>query len=71
MVGYNLAGTLSEHGTVSRGICQADENHFLETVVERTAIEKIDGKVNPADIFTKSKSKKVEFEALRKLLCGW
>ena len=33
-------------------------------------IEKIDGKVNPEDIFTKIKSKKSEFLALRKLLCG-
>ena len=35
------------------------------------SIEKIDRKVNPADIFMKSKSKKDKFEALRKLLCGW
>ena len=33
-------------------------------------INKIDGKVNPADIFTKSNSKKSEFVALIKLLCG-
>ena len=34
-------------------------------------ILKIDGKVNPADIFTKSKSCEKEFQALRYLLCGW
>ena len=34
-------------------------------------INKIDGKVNPADIFTKINSKESEFLALRKLLCGW
>ena len=35
------------------------------------SIEKIDGRVNPADISTKSKSKESEFVALRKFLCGW
>ena len=35
------------------------------------SIEKIDGKVNPADIFTKSKSKESKYVALRELLCGW
>jgi len=34
-------------------------------------ILKIDGKVNPADIFTKSKSREKEFQALHFLLCGW
>ena len=33
--------------------------------------EKFYGKVNPADIFTKIKSKESEFVVLRKLLCGW
>jgi len=45
MVGYGLEHTLSEHGHVSRGVCEKDENDFLQTVVERTQIEKIDGKI--------------------------
>ena len=40
MVGYILENTLTENGTVSRGICVADENGMLKSVVERTAIRK-------------------------------
>ncbi len=40
MVGYRLANTLSDHGSVSRGICTSDEDGMLVEVVERTAIEK-------------------------------
>ncbi len=45
MVGYGLQHTLSEHGYVSRGVCQTDDNNFLKTVVERTSIEKINNKI--------------------------
>jgi len=41
MVGYVLENTLTENGTVSRGICTADENGMLQSVVERTAIRKV------------------------------
>lgn len=34
MVAYRLANTLSEHGSVSRGICQVDDDHALKNVVE-------------------------------------
>jgi len=37
MVGYKLENTLSENGSVSRGICQT-ENGFLTDVIERTSI---------------------------------
>jgi NDP-sugar pyrophosphorylase family protein len=40
MVGYELSKTLSEHGSVSRGICKADSFNFLVEVTERTKIEK-------------------------------
>jgi UTP-glucose-1-phosphate uridylyltransferase len=45
MVGYHLKNTLSEHGFVSRGICETDAEAFLKTVVERTHIEKSNGKI--------------------------
>jgi hypothetical protein len=45
MVGYRLANTLSEQGFVSRGVCTVDGYSFLKDVVERTQIERIDGKV--------------------------
>ncbi len=40
MVGYNVANTLSEFGTVSRGVCNTDKNGNLTTVVERTKIKR-------------------------------
>lgn len=38
MVGYRLCNTLSEGGSVARGICETDSNGYLTTVTERTAI---------------------------------
>jgi NDP-sugar pyrophosphorylase family protein len=40
MVGYVLENTLTENGTVSRGVCQADGDGRLMDVVERTAIRR-------------------------------
>jgi hypothetical protein len=45
MVGFRLGNTLSEEGSVSRGVCTTDARNYLETVVERTHIERINGKV--------------------------
>jgi len=42
MVGYQLGQTLSDHGTVSRGICRADVQGHLIDITERTAIAKRD-----------------------------
>ena len=39
MVAYRLRNTVTEHGHVARGICQA-ENGLLTSVVERTHVEK-------------------------------
>ena len=49
MVGYRVGNTLSENGTVARGVCSKDENGNLTTVVERTEIMRIDGKVSYKD----------------------
>lgn len=38
MVGYGLSATLTENGTVSRGICTATEEGFLASIIERTKI---------------------------------
>ncbi|MGL4632824.1 MAG: sugar phosphate nucleotidyltransferase [Leadbetterella sp.] len=38
MMGYQIKNTLSENGTVSRGICQVDSSENLIDVVERTKI---------------------------------
>jgi UTP-glucose-1-phosphate uridylyltransferase len=42
MVGFTLRNTLSEHGSVARGICDVDAAGCLRGVVERTKIEKAD-----------------------------
>ena len=50
MVGFRVDNTLSESGTVSRGICENDEKtHYLTSVVERTKIERRDGVVQYLD----------------------
>ena len=46
IIGYQLDKTLSAHGTVSRGVCQVDNNQNLVSINERTKIYKSgDGKV--------------------------
>ncbi len=40
MVGYILENTLTENGTVSRGICEVGEDGYLCDVTERTAISR-------------------------------
>jgi UTP-glucose-1-phosphate uridylyltransferase len=38
MVGFQLKRTVSEHGSVARGICQVNDHGFLTGMVERTKI---------------------------------
>ena len=45
MVGFRVGNTLSENGTVARGICSKDADGNLTTVVERTEIKRVDGPV--------------------------
>jgi UTP-glucose-1-phosphate uridylyltransferase len=45
LAGYRVTNTLSEHGTVSRGICQTDEKDYLTSIVERTKIKKEGDKI--------------------------
>lgn len=40
MVGYRLTSTLSEHGSVARGVCEVDGNGMLVGIVERLHIER-------------------------------
>src|SRR5690554_263642 len=46
MIGYRVGNTLSESGTVARGVCETDEDDNLTGVVERTQVKRIDGKVS-------------------------
>ena len=45
MVGFRVGNTLSESGSVARGICSTNEAGHLTTVVERTEIMRVDGPV--------------------------
>lgn len=58
LAGYRITNTLSEHGTVSRGICETNEEDYLTSIVERTKIKKEgddvvylddEGNVHPVD----------------------
>ncbi len=49
MVGFRVGNTLSESGTVSRGICDTNDQHLLTSVVERTKIQRMDGEVKYLD----------------------
>lgn len=45
IIGYRLEKTLSEHGTVSRGVCEVNSNGDLVSITERTKIYPENGKV--------------------------
>ncbi|MBS1591349.1 MAG: nucleotidyltransferase [Bacteroidetes bacterium] len=46
IIGYHLANTLSEHGSVSRGVCDVDANNNLTEINERTKIYRLeDGRI--------------------------
>ncbi|MBQ7449729.1 MAG: nucleotidyltransferase [Paludibacteraceae bacterium] len=49
MAGYRVLNTLSENGSVNRGICKTDADGYLTDVVERINIEEIDGVVSFPD----------------------
>lgn len=45
MVGYRLKNTVTEKGSVARGVCSSDENGMLTGIVERTKISTKDGRI--------------------------
>ncbi len=45
IIGYDLVKTLSEHGSVSRGVCEVDEKGFLTAINERTNLYKEDDRI--------------------------
>lgn len=44
MVGYRVGNTLSESGSVSRGVCETDADRYLTSVTERTEIRRQEGR---------------------------
>ena len=49
IVGYDLAATLSEHGTVNRGVCQLNEEGDLASITERINIARVNGIITCQD----------------------
>ncbi|OAV70084.1 hypothetical protein Barb6XT_00120 [Bacteroidales bacterium Barb6XT] len=49
MIGYHVGNTLSESGSVARGVCETNAEGFLTDVVERIAVERIDGEIRFMD----------------------
>ena len=45
VLGYTLSKTVSEHGSVARGVCATDDEGYLTTIVERTKIFSEKGKI--------------------------
>lgn len=46
MVGYHLGNTVTDNGSVARGVCVTDEAGYLVSVDERTRIEKYPGGIH-------------------------
>lgn len=49
MVGFTLNKTLSEFGSVARGVCRVNGEDYLENIVELTSIERAGAEVNNTD----------------------
>ena len=46
MVGYEVGKTVTDHGTVARGVCTTDDKGYLTSIVERTKIAKYEGGIH-------------------------
>ena len=46
MVGYQLGKTVTDNGSVARGVCQTNEEGYLTAIVERTRIEKYENGIH-------------------------
>jgi len=46
MIGYLLGNTVTENGSVARGVCQVNGESLLDAVAERTRIEKYPGGIH-------------------------
>ncbi len=49
MVGYELSKTVTDNGSVARGVCETNAEGFLTEVTERTRIEKYEGGIHFED----------------------
>ena len=49
MVGYRLDKTVTDNGSVARGICATDDQGYLTGITEQTRIEKYDGGIHDTE----------------------
>ena len=49
MIGYKVANTLTENGSVKRGVCKVDKDNYLVDITE-SKIEKIDGVITASPL---------------------
>ena len=49
MIGYRVANTLTENGSVKRGVCEVDDNNYLVNIIE-SKIEKIGGVITASPL---------------------
>ena len=66
-VGYRLKNTLSENGTVSRGVCKIDENHNLIEIKECKKIAHTDNRVYNTN--SDGSETELDFEDLVSMTC--
>ncbi len=45
LIGYKLVNTMSDYGSVSRGVCETDPSNYIISIVERTEIKKSNGSI--------------------------
>ena len=46
MVAYRLGNTVTDHGSVARGVCESDSNGYLASITERIRVEKYAGGIH-------------------------
>ena len=49
MIGYKVANTLTENGSVKRGVCEVNEDNYLVTITE-SKVEKMDGVITASPL---------------------
>lgn len=49
MIGYKVANTLTENGSVKRGVCEVNDDNYLVTITE-SKVEKIDGVITASPL---------------------
>ncbi len=63
MIGYRVINTMSENGSVKRGICSSDKDGYLNNLIE-SSVEKKDGKIIATPLEDESKTFEVSPDSL-------